>query len=111
MVKVLTGGIEINDETLPLDLIERLGPRSNYLIESHTLKHFRKFLVPRIFDRSSAEKEGTKDCEDLLNERTIEILSTHEPKPLPEAVVKELKKMEEKWFERVGLKHEYPKGE
>ena len=111
MVKVLTGGIEINDETLPLDLIERLGPRSNYLIESHTLKHFRKFLVPRIFDRSSAKKEGTKDCEDLLNERTIEILSTHEPKPLPEAVVKELKKMEEKWFERVGLKHEYPKRE
>jgi len=111
MVKVLMGGIEINDETLPLDLIERLGPRSNYLSESHTLKHFRKFWVPRIFDRSMTRKEGVKDCEELLNEKTIEILKTHKPKPLPEDLVRELKKVEKTWFDRVGLKHEYPKRE
>ena len=111
MVKVLMGGIEINDETLPLDLIERLGPRSSYLSEGHTLKHFRKFWVPRIFDRSMIKKEGVKDCEQLLNERTIEILETHKPKPLPEDLVRELKKVEKTWFDRVGLKHEYPKRE
>ncbi len=111
MVKVLMGGIEINDETLPLDLIERLGPRSSYLSEGHTLKHFRKFWVPRIFDRSMIKKEGIKDCEQLLNERTIEILETHKPKPLPEDLVRELKKVEKTWFDRVGLKHEYPKRE
>ena len=77
MVNVLKGGIEINDETLPLDLIERLGPSSDYLSESHTLKHFRKFWVPKIFDRSMVRKEGVKDCEQLLNQRTIEILETH----------------------------------
>ncbi len=111
MVKVLMGGIEINDETLPLDLIERLGPSSNYLSEGHTLKHFRKFWVPRIFDRSFTRKEGVKDCEQLLNEKTIEILKTHKPKPLPEDLVRELKKVEKTWFDRVGLKHEYPKRE
>lgn len=111
MVKVLMDGIEINNETLPLDLIERLGPKSTYLSEKHTLKHFRKFWVPRLFDRSFTKTECIKDCEDLLKERTIELLETHQPKPLPEELVRELKKVEKTWFEQVGMKHEYPKRE
>jgi len=110
MGKVLMGGIEINDETLPLNLIEQLGPGSNYLSENHTLKHFRKFWVPKIFDRSFSfeKKEGAKSCEELLNERTIKILKTHKPKPLPKDLVRELKKVEKTWLASVGLK-EYPK--
>ena len=111
MVKVLMGGIEIDNETLPLELIERLGPGANYLSESHTLNHFRKFWVPRVFDRSFTRKEDVKDCEELLKERTIKIIETHQPKPLPEEVIRELRKMEKTWFEREGLKYEYPKRE
>jgi trimethylamine--corrinoid protein Co-methyltransferase len=108
MVKVAMGGIEVNEETLALDLIERVGPRGTYISEKHTLKHFRKFWVPTLFDRSATRVEGAKDCEDLLREKTIRILETHQPKPLPEEVVKELKKMEASWLKQVGLK-EYPK--
>jgi trimethylamine--corrinoid protein Co-methyltransferase len=108
MVKVLMGGIEINDETLPLDLIERLGPGSNYLYEYHTRKHFRKFWVPEVFDRSFTRKEGVKDCEELLRQKTIDLIKTHKPKLLPEDLIKQLKKIEKTWFDRVGLKHEYP---
>jgi len=108
MVKVSMGGIEINDETLPLDLIEHIGPRGNYISEKHTLKHFRKFWAPTIFDRSVVKKEGVKNCEELLKEKTLEIIKTHQPKPLPEDVVKELKKVETSLLKRVGLK-EYPK--
>ncbi|GAI10351.1 unnamed protein product, partial [marine sediment metagenome] len=36
MVKVLTDPMEISEETLPLDLIERLGPRGTYISEKHT---------------------------------------------------------------------------
>jgi len=108
MVNVSMGGIEINDETLPLDLIERVGPRGTYISEKHTLKHFRKFWAPTIFDRSVVKDESTKRCADLLKEKTIEILKTHQPKPLPDDVLKEMKKMEAGWLKRVGLK-EYPK--
>jgi len=108
MVKVTMGGIDINEETIPLDLIDRVGPGGNYISEKHTLKHFRKFWVPRIFDRSAIRVEGAKDCEDLLRERTIKLMETHQPKPLPEGMVKELKKMEASWLKRIGLK-EYPK--
>ena len=110
MVKVLMRGIEINDETLPLDLIDRVGPGGTFISESHTLKHFRKFWVPTIFDRSMAKQEGIKKCEDLLNEKTLEILKTHQPKPLPEDLVKELKKVEQRWLKKVGL-NQYPKRE
>jgi trimethylamine--corrinoid protein Co-methyltransferase len=108
MMKVSMGGIEINDETLPLDLIDRIGPRGSYISEKHTLQHFRNFWVPTIFDRSMVKDEKTKRCGDLLNEKTIEIIETHQPKPLPEDMVKELKKVEEGWLKRVGLT-EYPK--
>jgi trimethylamine--corrinoid protein Co-methyltransferase len=108
MVKVLMNGIEINEETLPLELMVRLGPKSSYLTEKHTMKHFRKFWAPQIFDRSFVSGEGTKDAEELLNQKTIEILETHQPKRLPEDLVRELKKVEKTWFDRVGLKHEYP---
>jgi trimethylamine--corrinoid protein Co-methyltransferase len=101
-------GIEINDETLPLDLIDRIGPGGTYISEKHTLKHFRKFWIPTIFDRSVVKDENTKRCPDLLKDKTIEILKNHQPKPLPEDLVKELKKLEAGWLERVGLK-EYPK--
>jgi len=47
----------------------------------------------------------------LLKQKTIEILETHQPKPLPEDLVREFKKVEKTGFDRVGLKHEYPRRE
>jgi trimethylamine--corrinoid protein Co-methyltransferase len=108
MVRVSTGGIEINEETLPLDLIERVGPRGTYISEKHTLKHFRKFWAPSLFDRSAVRVEGAKDCEDLVREKTIKIIETHQPKPPSDDVMKELNKLEAGWLKRIGLEG-YPK--
>jgi trimethylamine--corrinoid protein Co-methyltransferase len=108
MVNTSMGGIEINEDTLPLDLIERLGPRGSYISEKHTFKHFRKFWAPTMFDRSPRHVEDVKNCEELLKEKTIKILETHQPKPPPTDVVKELRKVEVSLLKRVGLK-EYPK--
>lgn len=108
MVKVSMNGIEVNEETIPLDLIERVGPRGNYISEKHTLKHFRNFWAPKIFDRSATRGDQSKDCEDLLREKTINILETHPAKPPSEDIQKELRKLESKWLSLVNLK-EYPK--
>ncbi|MFC1912083.1 trimethylamine methyltransferase family protein [Chloroflexota bacterium] len=110
MVRVIMNGIEINEDTLPLDLIEKKGPKANYLSEAHTRKYFRRFWVPTVFDRSASKKEDEKDCEELLKAKTLEILKTHQPRPLPDDVVKELRKMEKSWLKRVGLT-DYPKRE
>ena len=55
--------------------------------------------------------EKTKDCKTLLNEKTLRILETHKPRQLPEDKIKEIKKIEKSWFDRLGLKYEYPKKE
>jgi len=108
MVKVSTGGIEINEDTLPLDLIEKKGPRANYISEKHTLKHFRKFWAPKLFDRSVTKGEGSRNCEELVKEATIKIMETHQPNPPSDDVVKELRKIEARWFKQTGLQG-YPK--
>jgi trimethylamine--corrinoid protein Co-methyltransferase len=108
MAKVAMGGIEINEDTLPLDLIERVGPRGNFLSEKHTLKHFRKFWVPTIFDRSAVKTVSTRRSAQLLREKTIGIIEKHQPKPLPDDMLKELRKVEARWLRRLGLKT-YPK--
>jgi trimethylamine--corrinoid protein Co-methyltransferase len=111
MVKVLMRGIEVNDETVPLDIIDKVGPGGSYLGEKHTLRHFRSFWTPKVFHRHTDIDENALDCEDLLNQKTIEIMETHQPKPLPEDTVKELMRIEAGWFKRMGLKHEYPETE
>ncbi len=108
MLKILMRGIDINEETIPMDLMERVGPGGNYLAEPHTLKHFRQFWVPTIFDRSR-EMSEIKFSADRLQQKTTNILETYEPKPLPEDVLKEVQKIEASWFKQVGLEYTYPK--
>jgi trimethylamine--corrinoid protein Co-methyltransferase len=113
MVRVSMGGIEITDETLALDVIDRVGPGGTYLTEDHTLEHFREFWVPRFMDRSQLgpghSTEPVTHCEDLLKEKTREILSTHIPKSLPEDMTRQIAELEGAWFKEFGLKYEYPK--
>ena len=61
-----------------MGLIERLGPRSNYLTESHTLKHFRTLWSPGVFDSSFTKEAAAKGCQELLKERTIDISESHQ---------------------------------
>jgi trimethylamine--corrinoid protein Co-methyltransferase len=103
MAKITMQGIEINDETLPLDLIERVGPKATYISERHTLNHFREIWVPSVLDRSMIKNDDVKRCHDLVNEKTLKILDTHRSKPLPEDMVKELEQLQQSWLERVGL--------
>lgn len=107
MVNVSMQGIDINNETLALDLIDRVGPGGAYIAENHTLKHFRNFWSPKIFDRTAGDAD-TRDCDQLLNERTLQLLETHQPKPLSKELLKELKQRESSWLKDVGL-DAYPK--
>jgi trimethylamine---corrinoid protein Co-methyltransferase len=111
MTGVIMGGIEINAETLALDLIDKAGPGGNFLTEPHTFKWFRKHWVPTIMDRKQqavGDDEAIENCEALLREKTLKILEEHVPEPLPEAIVAELRKLERSWFDRDGMPYGYP---
>ncbi len=112
MTGVMLRRLEVDDETLALDLIDKVGPGGSYLAEDHTFDHFRSFWVPEILDRSMGVKPGSAGSavhsEELLREKTLKILSSHTPKPLGEDLLAEMKKLEKSWFERLGLDHVYP---
>jgi trimethylamine--corrinoid protein Co-methyltransferase len=84
-------GIEVNDETLALDLIKKTGYDGNYLAEEHTASHFRKELfIPKLYSREpydTWEKGGSKLALDHARERVRKILAEHQPRQLDPAVV------------------------
>ena len=92
-------GLLITEETLAVDLIDRVGPGGHHLQEDHTMKHFREVRYSKLFDRTVYDqwKEmGGKHFEERLRDLTQETMA-HQPAPLPENVVKELDRMQAHW--------------
>ena len=85
-------GIEVNDDTLAVDVIDKAGPGGHFLGEKHTLQHFRERWMPRLDVDSleTWEKEGIKSLGELAHEKVKEILATHKPAPLPDDVDREI---------------------
>jgi len=83
MVMRVLKGIEINEETLALEVIDTVGPGGNFLAEPHTVAHMRsEFFFPKVSDRSRREKwlaEGGKDGSQRAREIAINILATQKP--------------------------------
>lgn len=47
-------GLEVDEETLALEVIRSVGIGGNYLDTEHTVRHFRReYWFPKLFDRSS----------------------------------------------------------
>jgi trimethylamine--corrinoid protein Co-methyltransferase len=58
-------GIEVDDETLALDLILEQGPGGCFMAETHTVDHMRgEFFTPRLANR--AKREGLEPGEDAM---------------------------------------------
>jgi len=48
----ITRGIEVNEDTLAVDVINHVGPNGHYLREKHTRTHFKtEFWYPNLHDR------------------------------------------------------------
>ena len=87
-------GIEVNEETLALKVIDKVGPGGNYLAETHTVKHMRSELFfPKVSDRSLREEwisKGGKDARERAKEIAKNILAGHKPLPIPSDIDKKI---------------------
>jgi len=94
MLLRLARGIEVNENTLALDLIKQVGWEGNYLAERHTAQNFRReHFLPKLMPRDvrqTWEQKGAKTTLDLARERVRAILAKHERCPLDPALEKEL---------------------
>jgi trimethylamine--corrinoid protein Co-methyltransferase len=80
-------GIDVNDDSLAVDVIDRVGPGGHYLADEHTLRYMRTehYYPSDVLDRQGRdewEADGAPDAWFRAKEAARRILATHEPKPL-----------------------------
>ena len=98
-VNQFMNGVPVTDDTLAIDLIDRVGPGGHFLQEDHTMNHFRKVRYSKLFDRSVYDQwkeAGGKRFGDRLREITKETMD-HQPAPLASEIIQEIDRMQSHW--------------
>jgi trimethylamine--corrinoid protein Co-methyltransferase len=100
MVDHMLRPIEINMDTLALDLIDQVGPGGSFIETEHTLHHFRQCWYSELFDRGTYnewEKAGSMTLSDRLNKKVLHILEHYQAEPLLKEMIDELDAIEKSW--------------
>ena len=95
-LRAATKGVQVDDETLALDVIEEFGPTGNYLEHPHTLRHFREAYYSQLADKNVHAvwaSRGATSMEARAAQRVEAILAEHHPSPLPEDIQQALCKV------------------
>lgn len=104
-LRAATAGVPVDDESLALEVVEELGPSGNYLSHDHTLKHFRRAYHSKLVDKrpySQWVEQGATTMEQRAAKIIDDILSSHQPQPLPPDIQRDLKRIVEREQERAG---------
>ena len=68
MIKRILAGIKVSEETLGLDVIEKVGPGGHYVMEDHTVEHMmEEFFYPNLSVRCSFDIWEERDRPDMLS--------------------------------------------
>jgi len=93
-VKRIVRGFDLSREMVAVDVIRQVGPAGNFLTQKHTAKYFRQELwQPKFLNRDTPKawaKKGGQSYEQVVTQKAIEILETHQPEPLPEDVCQKI---------------------
>jgi trimethylamine--corrinoid protein Co-methyltransferase len=106
-LRAATRGIEVNDETLALDVIEELGPTGSFLDHDHTLRHYREPFYSKLADKNQYSlwlEQGGKTMEARAAEMVDSILEEHQPDPLTADIQEAIKKIvqrEQAWIDSI----------
>jgi trimethylamine--corrinoid protein Co-methyltransferase len=84
--------MEVDPETVALDVIAAVGPGGHFLGQKHTRKHMRLAMKPALTHRRGQDG-GYRDPVEVARERVDWILSNYQPEPLEEAKKRELKRI------------------
>ena len=92
VVRKETSGLEINQQTIAMDIIKAVGPKGHYLSQPHTRENIRKFE----FTERGLGMESSEDGQAAIKyalDKTEWILENHHPQPLDEEKRSELNKI------------------
>jgi trimethylamine:corrinoid methyltransferase-like protein len=80
MARHIQMGIVINEETLAVDVINKIAPGGHYLYEDHTMDNFRDHWQPTLMERRSYEdweEDGSKTMKDRVVEKGRDIIENY----------------------------------
>jgi trimethylamine--corrinoid protein Co-methyltransferase len=98
-IKTSMHGLEINAETLALDVIHEHALNGDFLGTEHTLRHVREGWQPRLIDRRNYEQwigNGGKSMRERAGAKIEEILSAEPQEIVPPDIKRRLKIITEK---------------
>jgi trimethylamine--corrinoid protein Co-methyltransferase len=108
MAERLVRGVDVNDETLALDVIRRVGAGGHFLGDKHTVEWFKKelFIPSELVDREDLKlwkEHGSKDTFKRAKEIAHRIIREHKPEPLPPDVERDLDNVTRKIMKSQGV--------
>ena len=95
-LKAYMKGLEINAETLALDVIDEVAPDGNFIDTQHTVRHLREDHYPELRNQKRFEDWFADGAMSLLERSTMKvetILAAHKARELPEKVRKMIQKI------------------
>lgn len=81
--------LEVNPETLALDVIQNVGPGGHFLAQKHTRKHMRHAMERSVTHQLNKQSQY-RDPLEVAREKITWILENHEVEPLDPAKQAEL---------------------
>lgn len=108
IVHKMMQGIEVNEETLALETIAKVGPGGHFLAQKHTRQHVRDIFRPEFMDRRPYSEWETKkdDARDWALAKARRILQEHQPEPLDPKLSAEMAKMIDALENELAVEHE-----
>jgi len=86
IIERIARGIDVDEETLALDVVQKVGIAKDYLGQRHTLEHFRtEHFIPVVTDRSSYDTwiaKGGKTLIERAGDEVRRILREHTVEPV-----------------------------
>jgi trimethylamine--corrinoid protein Co-methyltransferase len=106
MIKYVVSGIPVTDETLAVDVTAEIGPFGDFLTHDSTVKFMRSQSQAKLLDKKTRQKWEEKGSTSLYQRALAEArraLETHQPDPLPDGVLAELRSIVESTEEELGV--------
>ena len=100
-------GIDIDENSLAVEVINKVGPGGNYLEDEHTIKHMRReFFYPLSTDRRNRagwEADGCLDGREIARRIAKDLLAEHRPlgieKSIEERILSSIPGISRDWLD------------
>jgi trimethylamine--corrinoid protein Co-methyltransferase len=85
--------LELDDETLALDVIDAVGPGGHFLGQAHTRRHMKATVERSIGQQIGPDGVHYRDPLEVAREQGVAILEGYQPEPLDEDKQRELRRI------------------